>query len=316
MNGYDVIGDVHGQADKLVGLLREMGYEQRSGAWRHPERTAVFVGDLIDRGPQQRESIGIPRAMVEAGSAHIVLGNHEFNAVAFAQWSDERGDYCRSRLGARGVKHRQQHEAFIDQIGLDTPAHSDALGWFRTLPLWLDLDGLRVVHACWDDVEIDRLRPHVNETGGVTDEIIVNATTKGHSTHDAIETIVKGPEIDLGVRAYLDGGGNRRQSARRRWWDESAYTLRDIAQIPPGTTDPDGGPFEPLPKTPVPDAREHAYTGRVPVIVGHYWETGTPTVLGPRAACVDYSAGKGGPLVAYRWSGENELVNEHFVSFG
>ena len=38
-----VIGDVHGYADKLVGLLREMGYEQRSRAWRHPERIAVFV---------------------------------------------------------------------------------------------------------------------------------------------------------------------------------------------------------------------------------------------------------------------------------
>ena len=84
MSGYDVIGDIHGHADKLIGLLRQMGYEQRSGAWRHAERTAVFVGDLIDRGPQQRTSIEIPRAMVEAGSAHAVLGNHEFNAIAYA----------------------------------------------------------------------------------------------------------------------------------------------------------------------------------------------------------------------------------------
>ena len=52
------------------------------------------------------------------------------------------------------------------------------------------------------------------------------------------------------------------------------------------------------------------------MIVGHYWETGTPTVLGVRAACVDYSAGKGGPLVAYQWSGETELTDEHFVSHG
>jgi hypothetical protein len=39
-------------------------------------------------------------------------------------------------------------------------------------------------------------------------------------------------------------------------------------------------------------------------------------VLGLKAACVDYSAGKGGPLVAYQWSGETELVDEHFVSYG
>ena len=53
-----------------------------------------------------------------------------------------------------------------------------------------------------------------------------------------------------------------------------------------------------------------------PVIYGHYWETGTPTVSSPTTACVDYSAGKGGPLVAYRWSGESELADEHFVSAG
>ncbi len=316
MSGYDVIGDIHGHADKLTGLLRQMGYEQRSGAWRHAERTAVFVGDLIDRGPQQRESIEIPRAMVEAGSAHMVLGNHEFNAIAYAQWNEERSDYCRSRLGERGKKHLDQHAAFIDQIGLDTPGHRDAIAWFRTLPLWLDLDGLRVVHACWNDAEIDRLRPLVNEFGGVTDEIIIDGTTKGSATYRAIETIVKGPEIDLGGLVYLDKGGHRRNKARRRWWDESARTLRDIAEIPDGTEDPEGGLFAPLPETPVLDAIEHAYAGDAPVIVGHYWKSGTPAVLGPKAACVDYSAGKGGPLVAYQWSGETELVDTHFVSFG
>lgn len=316
MSGYDVIGDVHGHADKLIGLLRQMGYEQRSGAWRHSERTAVFVGDLIDRGPQQRESIDIPRAMVDAGAAHMVLGNHEFNAIAYGQWNAGRHDYCRSHLGESGKKHLDQHEAFIDQIGLDTPAHRDAIAWFRTLPLWLDLDRLRVVHACWNDAAIDHLEPLLNETGGITDELIADGSTRGHLTHDAIETIVKGPEIDLGRRAYLDKGGHRRNSARRRWWDESARTLRGIAQIPPGTTDPSGSPFPPLPETPIAGAREHAYTGGVPVIVGHYWETGTPTILGPNAACVDYSAGKGGPLVAYQWNGETELTDANFVSYG
>jgi hypothetical protein len=167
-----------------------------------------------------------------------------------------------------------------------------------------------------NDAEIDRLRPLVNEFGGVTDEIIIDGTTKGHATYRAIETIVKGPEIDLGGLVYLDKGGHRRNKARRRWWDESARTLRDIAQIPPGTTDLSHSPFLLLPETPTPNAREHAYTGDIPVIVGHYWETGTPTVLGVRAACVDYSAGKGGPLVAYQWSGETELTDEHFVSYG
>ena len=47
--GYDVIGDVHGHVEQLEALLRQLGDVERDGAWRHCERTAVFVSDLIDR---------------------------------------------------------------------------------------------------------------------------------------------------------------------------------------------------------------------------------------------------------------------------
>ena len=47
--GYDIIGDVHGYADKLEGLLLKMDYELIDGTWQHPERKVIFVGDLIDR---------------------------------------------------------------------------------------------------------------------------------------------------------------------------------------------------------------------------------------------------------------------------
>ena len=49
--GYDIIGDIHGCATKLKALLVELGYRQDgSGVYLHPERTAVFVGDLVDPG--------------------------------------------------------------------------------------------------------------------------------------------------------------------------------------------------------------------------------------------------------------------------
>jgi len=47
-----------------------------------------------------------------------------------------------------------------------------------------------------------------------------------------------------------------------------------------------------------------------PVLFGHYWFTGTPKVISPQFACLDYSVAKGGPLVAYRWDGERELATE------
>ena len=53
MSGYDIIGDVHGCADMLEGLLQGLGYEERSGAYTYvasdDERQAIFVGDLVDR---------------------------------------------------------------------------------------------------------------------------------------------------------------------------------------------------------------------------------------------------------------------------
>lgn len=78
---YDIIGDIHGYADELVVLLKKMGYEEQEGVWRHPERKVIFLGDFIDRGPRQVETVMIARRMVEAESALAVMGNREFNAI-------------------------------------------------------------------------------------------------------------------------------------------------------------------------------------------------------------------------------------------
>ncbi len=74
---YHFIGDVHGQADRLEALLRQLGYARAGSGWRHPAGRVVFLGDFIDRGPQQRRVIEIVRSMVESGNALAVMGNHE-----------------------------------------------------------------------------------------------------------------------------------------------------------------------------------------------------------------------------------------------
>ncbi|MBK8864378.1 MAG: metallophosphoesterase [Betaproteobacteria bacterium] len=67
---YDVIGDIHGQGEKLRALLAKLGYAERAGHWRAPQgRMAVFVGDLIDRGPEQLAVLEIVRRMVDDGQA-------------------------------------------------------------------------------------------------------------------------------------------------------------------------------------------------------------------------------------------------------
>src|ERR1700730_10691824 len=136
-DSFDVIGDVHGHADALVVLLRKLGYEERQGAWRHSSRRAIFVGDFIDRGPSQIETIAIARRMVDSGSALAVMGNHECNAIA---WYLPNGrDFLRPHSGERGKRNRHQHAAFLREMENNPQLHKETIAWFLSLPLWLDL---------------------------------------------------------------------------------------------------------------------------------------------------------------------------------
>ena len=94
----DFIGDIHGHYDELVVLLKKLGYEERCGAYRYPgnARTAVFLGDYIDRGSQVRETVNLVRAMRDAGSAVALMGNHEFNALSF--WHENGDGICANML--------------------------------------------------------------------------------------------------------------------------------------------------------------------------------------------------------------------------
>ena len=89
-NGYDIIGDVHGHAAKLEGLLSQLGYKIQDDVWFHESRSVVFLGDLVDYGPQQLETVAIVRRMQKAGTAQVIMGNHEFNAIAwFNGWREK-----------------------------------------------------------------------------------------------------------------------------------------------------------------------------------------------------------------------------------
>ena len=70
---YDIIGDIHGHARTLEAFLLKLSYHLQDGVYRHPGRRAIFLGDFIDRGPHQAETLGIVRAMVDSGSAMAVM---------------------------------------------------------------------------------------------------------------------------------------------------------------------------------------------------------------------------------------------------
>lgn len=318
MNGYDVIGDVHGCAEELEALLAQLGYAVRDGAYRHPDRTAIFVGDLIDRGPAQLRVLQIVKAMVETGSARMVLGNHEFNALAYAtEWPRGSGKYLRPHDdpgNPDAAKNERQHAEFLKQV--TGQARAEYLAWFRTQPLWLDLGGIRVVHACWHEASMAVL----GDGRISTDEQLLRASTKGDPMYEAVETLLKGPEISLvehGQPPYLDKDGHSRGAARLRWWNGTATTLADLAEISSTFTTQHGDPYPPLPDIEV--SQDYVYDEQIPVFYGHYWRQGEPQHLHDwtdYAACVDFSAVKGGALTAYRWSGETRIDPAHYVWVG
>lgn len=318
---YDIIGDVHGHASALIALLHELGYRE-SGAYRHPDRMAVFVGDFIDRGSEQLKTVTLARRMVDAGSALAVMGNHELNAIAwFLPDPAAPGEFLRPHASKKyGDSNRRQHARFLAEVDGRPDLHAELVDWFLSLPLWLDLPELRVVHACWHARFMQFLEPSLRAGARLNRELVVPSTrepddegekdTPTPSMFKAVEALTKGIEVKLpGGFTFQDKDGKPRDRVRVRWWDERAATFRTAALL----TDAELGR---VPDLPIPSHARIGYTDRKPVFFGHYWFTGQPASLAPNAACLDYSIGKGGRLCAYRFDGEPELLAENFVSVG
>ena len=317
MTTYDIIGDIHGEAGKLRGLLNTLGYKpDANGVFRHETNTAVFVGDFIDRGSQQWEVYQIVRPMVEQGAALAVAGNHEYNAIGYATLHPDGTDYLRPHDGQWGPKNLKQHEEFLRQIPFGTPEHREIIAWFTTLPLFLELDDLRVVHACWHQPSIDALKA-AGLAGGLTTLEMIYAAYDVFGTNPAlnaaVEMVLKGPEIPVGeYGGFYDKDGNYRTDARLRWWLSGETRLRELADIPLSKQ----GELQ-LPDIELDLDPSLLYPAAAqPVFFGHYWRTGEPVLIGARAVCVDYSAArKNEPLVAYRYRAGDELAQSNFVSF-
>jgi Calcineurin-like phosphoesterase len=297
MPTIDVIGDIHGNADKLRALLRRLGYEQSGGVYGSPDRRAIFVGDLIDRGDAIGEVIEILERMVRAGAAQIVMGNHEFNALCFDR-PNGKGGYLRPHT----EKNRDQHAKSLTYFE-DNPGEKDrALDWFYSFPLWLDLEFARIVHAAWSPKAIRDLK-----TPYLTRESLVLAGTEGTPEYRAVETLLKGVEATLppGL-SFFDKDERERTQIRVRWWlkPDAERTVVETVFPPdpsmPNTRFTTSTQWEPYELT------------EPPVIFGHYWlpKDWLPTPIAPNVICVDYSVGKGGPLVAYSFDPERAREGE------
>lgn len=159
---FDIIGDVHGCADELVALLDELGYDTDATPIAHPDgRRALFLGDLVDRGPGSDRVLEIAMTMVDAGTGLCILGNHEnklARALAGRNVTVSHGlAETLEQLETRSAEFRDRVAAFIDGLvshyvldggrlvvahaGLPERYQGRSSGRVRSIALYGDTDG-------------------------------------------------------------------------------------------------------------------------------------------------------------------------------
>lgn len=302
----DIIGDIHGCYDALVRLLIRLGYCEIDGVYQHSERTAVFVGDLIDRGPYIRETLALVKAMHDTGNARVILGNHEYNALLFRDEligllaGDEQ--VLPKRMRALMKETIEQFYDFPDQWEMFTE-------WFATLPLFIEGPGYRVVHACWDDAFIEHYKNNY-PISGINEQFIEASKQKGSTENRMVDRLTRGTSMPLpdGMAVHSKDGFIRR-FFRTKFWAASPKTYGDVV------FQPDPLPYD-LADHPIHEDHEQdlVYYDKqaVPVFFGHYWLKGRPKPLKRNVACLDYSAVNFGRLTSYRFSGEASLSTDNY----
>lgn len=95
---FDIIPDTHGQFEKLKTALAGLGWCKTPAGWANsdPHRQIVFLGDYIDRGPDNKGVIKTVRELVDSGKARAIMGNHELNALHYHTRDPETGCYLRA----------------------------------------------------------------------------------------------------------------------------------------------------------------------------------------------------------------------------
>ena len=283
-SGFDVVGDLHGHAGQLHRLLAKLGYLRKTSLdpYVHPDgRKVAFVGDFINRGPDGGEVLQVVRSMTEAGTALAVLGNHEFNL------------FTNAFLG----RHQPPAEC------------GGHLDWLCALPLSLETEGLRVVHAAWHPSSLKVVEGRTCED----EEFVRLAATKGTPEYKAANILLKGIKVPLPQdKVYRDRFGISRSKGRIRWWMEPEGVSYAHLVFPScaGLSDRSGPPSSAL------EDAEPYPLDEIPVFRGHYCLPPSESKIHGNVACVDGCVTCDGILWAYRHNGERTLKFAHLVQSG
>ena len=248
-------------------------------------------------GLKQKRVVEIAQSMVECGDAIVLMGNHEFNAISYAA-PLENGGYARPHTS----DNEKHHKEFLDEYPFGSDDHAEIIAFFKRMPLWLELDEFRVVHACWHQPSMLALMPYLDESNCIKDDDFYRLVgSKSEPCYSALETVLKGPEVRLPEGAsFADKDGKKREHARINWWKlhKGEYHAFAVAADVVNGHDMTHQYAE---------AMEYMYNKEHPAIFfGHYWqrEEENEHKHETNSTCLDWSVAKGGRLRAYRWNGE------------
>ena len=222
MPGIDIIGDIHGQLGALQRLGARLGYAV-DRKWAHPDgRRLLFVGDLIDRGPSSLEVSLLVRDRCATGEHLCLLGNHEMNLI---EW----------RRGRTGPK--SSNRPTIAAVEANPTEWGPVLDFFESLPVAVELEDLRVIHAVWHRRAVEAVRgklgmPSVQHPVSAiwSEAVALHAAYEGgrlrpglsqadfeDQTDSALAVLVKGYESRV-QDEFRDNDGALRDRVRTEWW--------------------------------------------------------------------------------------------------
>lgn len=305
---YDLIGDVHGCAHSLESLLKKMGYQHRQGCYRHAQRKVIFVGDIVDRGPRIREALHIVKDMVDQGQAEIVLGNHEYNAMCYCTEGREGSPH--QYLREHNARHHRLIRETLEQFESFRQEWFSFLKWFHEIPLFIEKEKFRVVHACWDSKAISRFK-EISSNHCISEDLLHASTESDSFSGAVIDKLTRGTALELpNGETILGKDGLARHMFRTKFWSDKPQTYNDVVFQPdPLPSDMAHRPLSAIEKQKL----LHYPSSELPVFVGHYWMSSTPSPITDNIACLDYSAVKYGKLVAYRMDDEQHLSQDKFI---
>jgi hypothetical protein len=301
---YDIIGDIHGNADSLKVLLGKMGYVKEHGYYHHPGRKAIFTGDFINRGKKVRQTLKIVKRMVDNKSACAIMGNHEYNFICYHTKSLGKG-YLKKHNSSNRSLFYYTTKAFRDH----PEKWKEYLQWMKELPLFLEFENLRVVHACWNKRLIKFVKRNL-PGNRMTEAFLHNSAREGTVENEVVRVLLTGVEVPAGkLISAVNSQGARVDQIRIKWWlKPDSLSLSEAAL----------GEYEITPDRPLKkEDKEKFYPyppERRPVFIGHYCLLGAPGLQTSNICCVDYCCYRKGNLVGYRMHGETSLIHENLVS--